>query len=301
MVEREVKILHIKESKGEKIFYACNNIWMILLCAVMVYPVLFVLGRSFMEQSFLAKNPLAILPTHFSLEGYQFIFAEQSYMMNAYMVTIARAITGTVCNLFFTILFAYVLSKKYYPGRTVMTFMVVFTMWFSGGLVPYFLVIRGLGLINKFAVYILPGLISAWNLMLLRNFFMSIPSDMEEAAIIDGANDITILFRIYIWLSSPVLATLALFYAVGHWNSWFDSLMFVNNRKLWTLQLMLQQVVSSTNVNSIMDPSAIIEQTIPMEIVKNACIVVATLPIICVYPFLQKYFVKGIMVGSLKG
>jgi len=135
----------------------------------------------------------------------------------------------------------------------------------------------------------------------MRNFFMSIPLEMEESAKIDGANDLVVLLRIYIPLSSAALATIALFYAVDNWNAWFDSLMFISNRKLWTLQLMLREVISSTNVNSLVDPTAILNKQVPMEVVKNACIVVATVPIICVYPFVQKYFVKGVMVGSLKG
>ncbi|HEY5587311.1 MAG TPA: carbohydrate ABC transporter permease [Ruminiclostridium sp.] len=293
--------MKVKLSKGERVFETFNIILLVFLCLIMIYPITFVIGRSFMEETYLSMHPLAIIPQKFSLEGYAFVFNKDSYILNSYVVTIGRTIIGTLASLFFTAMLAYTLSKKNYPGRSVMTLIIVFTMWFSGGLIPYFLLIRSLGLINKFAVYIIPNLISAWNLILLRNFFMSIPIELEESAKIDGANDLGIFFKIYLPLSSAALATIGLFYAVDNWNAWFDSLMFVNNRKLWTLQLMLQQIISSTNVNSLVSPSAVLQQQIPMEIVKYACIVVATVPILCVYPFLQKYFVKGIMVGSLKG
>jgi putative aldouronate transport system permease protein len=288
-------------SGSEKAFNFINAALLVVLCAMMIYPILYVLGRSFMTDQFLAKYPLAIIPREFSLFGYQFIFNPQSYILNSYAITIARTLIGTLCNLFFTTIMAYVISKKYYPGRKVVTLLVVFTMWFGGGLIPFFLLIRSLGLVNKFSVYIVPGLINAWNLILLRNFFMSIPQEAEESAKMDGANDLTILFAIYIPLSTAALATISLFYAVDHWNAWFDSLMFVSNRKMWTLQVMLREVINTTNVNSLMDPTAVLTKIPAMEIVKNASIVVATIPIICIYPFLQKYFVKGVLVGSLKG
>lgn len=219
----------VNSSKGEKIFNVINILFMIILCIIMVYPVAYVVGRSFMTELNMAQNPLSIIPGSINLEGYQFIFKKGSYVLNSYYVTIMRAIVGTIANLFFTTLLGYVLSKKNYPLRNFITILVVFTMWFSGGLIPNFILIRTLKLADTFAVYIVPTLISAWNLILLRNFFMAIPAEIDESARIDGATDFTILFRIYIPLSTAVLATLALFYCVDHWNSWFDTLMYSNN------------------------------------------------------------------------
>lgn len=293
--------MKIKLSLGERIFQFCNTVLMILICIAMIYPILYVVGRSFMEETYLALHPLAIIPKSFSLEGYKFIFSESSYISNAYMITVLRTIIGTLFNILLTSMMAYTLSKKYYPGRKAITFIVVFTMWFGGGMISTFLLVRSLGLLNSFWVYVLPEAVSAWNLILLRNFYMSVPAEIEESARIDGANDVTIMFRIYLPLSTASIATVSLFYSVGHWNAWFDSLMYTTDRKLWTLQLMLKEIVSSTNVNSLVDPTAIVQSDLPTEIVKYACIVVATVPILCLYPFLQKHFVKGVMVGSLKG
>ena len=292
----------MNQTRGDKIFNVINSIFMVLLCATMIYPLLFVFGRSFMDNTDMAMHPLSVIPERINLSGYTYIFGSGSYVLNSYFITIARVIVGTFLNLFFTSLMAYVLSKKYYPFRTPVTLMVVFTMWFSGGLVPSYLLINSLGLSNTFFVYILPGLISAWNMTLMRNFFMAIPAEIEESATIDGASDVALLFRIYLPLSSASLATIGLFYAVGHWNSWYDALLYVNKKSLWTLQMILREIIGNANITSLLASASVsFEEEPPQEQVKFATIVVATLPILCVYPFLQKYFVKGVMVGSLKG
>jgi putative aldouronate transport system permease protein len=289
------------KAKGEKIFDICNTVFLVLLCVAMLYPLLYVLGRSFMTESYLANHPLSIIPMEADLYGYQFIFKPDSYIMKNYIVTIARTVIGTGFCLFFTALMAYALSKKYFPARKTITFMVVFTMWFGGGIIPYYLLILDMHLMNNFQVYIWPMLISAWNLILMRNFFSSIPDELEESAKMDGANDAMILFSVYVPLSKGTFATLGLFYAVDHWNSWFDALLFMNNKNMWTLQLMLREILQSASSAIVSDPSALIGNAPPSEIVKFASIVIATVPILCVYPFLQRYFVKGVMVGSLKG
>jgi putative aldouronate transport system permease protein len=276
---------------------------MIVVCVVMLYPILFVLGRSFMTDIERAARPFALFPKEASLSAYRFIFMRGSYIGNAYLVTIGRTVFGTLCSLFFTALCAYVLSRKEYPLKTVFTFVVVFTMWFNGGLIPNFLLIRALRLNNNFLVYIFPLLISAWNMLIMRNFFASIPDSLFESARIDGANDLVIFFRIVLPLSAASLETIGLFYAVSQWNAWFDSMMYCTNRSLWTMQLFLREIIRNAQSMDLLDQQMAImpAQKPPAESVQMATIVVATVPILCLYPFLQKYFVKGVMVGSLKG
>jgi putative aldouronate transport system permease protein len=291
----------MNKARPFRLFPIVNGAFLVALCLLMIYPIVFVLGRSFMSSAERALRPLSIVPTDPDLTAYRFLFMKGSYIFNSYIVTVSRTVAGTFFNLLFSSAFAYVLSKRYYPLRVPLTFMVIFTMWFNGGLVPTYLLIRSLGLMNNFLVYILPGLISAWNLLILRNFFMAIPDSVDESARIDGANDFVILFRIILPLSSAALATIGLFYAVGHWNAWFDALMYMTDRKLWTVQVFLREILHNVQAMDLVDPASNVEQLPAAEAVQMATIVVATVPILCVYPFLQKYFVKGVMVGSLKG
>lgn len=289
-------------TRGEKIFNVVNIIIMLLLSFAMLYPVCLVLGRSFMTDVDRATRPFAILPREIDLSAYAFIFSTGSYILNAYAVTILRTVLGTAFNLFFTCCLSYVLSKKYYPYRGFLLGMVVFTMWFGGGLIPTFFVIRMVGLYDNFWVYIIPGLISAWNMLILRNFFMEIPDALEEAAHIDGASEIDVLFRIVLPMSTAALATIGLFYMVGHWNAWFDALIYVNQKKLWPIQVFLRQILSNATTQEVVDPSTSFPEALPpSESVKMAIIVVAMLPMMIVYPFLQKYFVQGMKVGAIKG
>jgi putative aldouronate transport system permease protein len=295
------RIRGMRETKSEKIFSIINIVLMILLCAAMLYPVLYVLGRSLMTDVERAARPFSVIPKAIDFEGYKYIFMPGSYVIHAYGVTILRAIVGTFVNMVFTAMFAYVLSIREYPLRGFLTAMVIFTMWFSGGLIPNFLLIKSLKLTGSFWVYIIPGLISAWNMLILRNFFMQIPYGVQESAKIDGANDIQIFVKVVLPLSAPALATISLFYGVYHWNAWFDALIYVSKKSLWPIQVFLREIVRSASIVDITNISAIMEHRPPAETVVLATIVVATVPILCVYPFVQKYFVKGMMVGSLKG
>jgi len=291
----------IKETKGDQVFLIFINVFLVIICFFMLYPIFFVLGRSFMSEVERAVRPLALFPKDISLTAYEFIFMRGSYIANAYKITIARTVIGSLSSLFFSTLFAYVLSRREYPLKTPLTFMVVFTMWFNGGLIPTFLLIRALGLTNNFLVYILPGLISAWNMLILRNFIMAIPDTIFESAKIDGANDWTIFIRIVIPLSTAALATIGLFYAVNQWNAWFDAMIYNSRRELWPMQLFLREIVRNAQAIALTDGSVLPDFLPPAESVQMATIVVTTVPILCLYPFLQKYFVKGVMVGSLKG
>lgn len=291
-----------RTTRGDKVFLIVNAALMVLLCAIILYPVLFVIGRSFMLDAERAVSGLRFIPYHPSLDAYKYIFMRGSYVIRAYGNTIARTILGTALDLVFTIVFAYVLAQRRYPLHKPLTMMVVFTMWFSGGLVPNYMLIRLLHLNNSFWVYILPTLISAWNMLILRNFFMEIPAGLIESATIDGANDLQILTRVVIPTSGAAIATIGLFYAVTHWNSWFDGVMYVTDRKLWTMQVFLREIIRSAQVVDLVEPEAASRAAIPQaEMVQMATIVITALPIVCVYPFVQKYFVKGVMVGSIKG
>lgn len=298
----EVLTVKKRETKQDQIFLFCNVVLMIILCILIIYPVLYVIGRSFMLDAERAANPLSIIPRNPSLQAYKYIFMRGSYVTNAYMITILKTVIGTAGNLAFTILMAYVLAQRKYPLQKMLTMMVVFTMWFDGGIVPNYMLIRSLGLNNNFWVYILPGLISAWNLLILRNFFMAIPSGLIESATIDGANDAQILFMIVVPTSGAAIATIGLFYAVTHWNAWFDAVMYITDRRLWSMQVFLREIIRSAQVVDMVEPEAASRSQIPQaEMVQMATIVVTALPIICIYPFVQKYFVKGVMIGSIKG
>ncbi|RED52750.1 carbohydrate ABC transporter permease [Cohnella lupini] len=291
----------MKLTLGEKAFDVGNTILLIVLCMAMLYPISFVFGRSLMTDLDRAAHPFSIFPMHLDTSGYRYVFSSGSYIVNAYMITIVRTLVGTLCNLLFTAAFAFVLSNKEYPLRNALTMIISFTMWFGGGLIPVFLLIKTLGLYNHFAVLILPGLISVWNVLILRNFFMQLPRGIIESARIDGANDLVIFLRIVLPLSSAALATISLFYAVGHWNSWFDAMIYINDKDLWPVQVFLREIINNTNLNNLIQSDAVVEVSPPAQSVVMATIVVTTLPILCVYPFLQRFFVKGMTVGSIKG
>lgn len=291
----------IKMTRGDRIFNIVNIILMIGICFIFVYPMFYVLSRSVMTDADCVAHPLAMFPQSIDLSGYQYVFAPHSSIITTYLTTIKRTVIGTLCNLGATSLLSYVLAKRKYPLRLPLTFMLAFTMWFEAGLIPTFLMNQTLSLNNNFWVFILPTLISPWNCIILRNFIMELPSELEESAKIDGANEGQILLQIVLPLCKASLATVGLFYAVGHWNSWFDSMLYMTDRKDWCLQYVLRQIIASANMSDLVAQSADAAANPPTEMVRMACTVAATVPILCVYPFLQKYFVKGVLVGSVKG
>lgn len=288
----------MKASRGERIFYFINTVIMLLICVIMLYPMIYVIGHSVMGDAERVLNPLRLLPRKLDWSGYRYILSSPS-IWRSYLITILRVIVGTGMNILFTALLAYPLSRKKYPARKAITVLITFTMWFSGGMVPNFLLIRSLGLNNSFWVYVLPHLVDPFNLIILRNFFSQIPDALEESAKIDGANDIMILTRIIVPLSKASIATIGLFYAVFHWNTWWDSMLYVSEKNMWTIQYLLQQLIANSNIYDFAASSSVAKP--PAEAIRMACIVVSTIPILCVYPFIQKYFVKGVLVGSVKG
>lgn len=291
-----------KKIKRIKPFDVVNIIFMLAVCATILIPFLHLLTHSF-SPSYIANKPgLHLFPTDFTLENYKSVF-ENEYLWRSYGNTIFRTVVGTVLQVFFTAMSAYAISKPYFPHRSFWTLFFVFTMFFGGGLIPTYLTVRNLGLMDSYAALILPGLISAYNMVLMRNYFSSLPEELEESCMIDGAGRFTIFFKIVIPCSKPILATIALYQAVGHWNSWFDVLIYINDENKYCLQNVLRRILESGSEQYMGNDlyNSTVEVLVSLEGVKAATIFVAILPIMCVYPFVQKYFVKGVMMGSLKG
>jgi len=290
-------------TKGEKIFQYFNIAIMVLLSATFIIPFIILISSSFVNEADAAKyGSYVLFPHSFHWDAYSSILGRGSLLGNAYKITIFRVIIGSALNLVFTTMLAYGLSRKSVPGRGLFTTIVIITMFFGGGLIPTYLQMRSLGLINTFWIMVLPGLISPWNMTLMRNFFQQIPIDLEEAAMIDGATPGRILVSVIIPLSTPIIATITLFSAVGHWNSWFDAMIYIRDNQLWPVQLLLRNLIFTAS-NEGLDVANLNAVGVrpPSTAIKCAVIMVSTVPILCIYPFLQKYFVKGMLVGSLKG
>ena len=275
-----------------------------LLSATIVIAFLQLFNISLSPSHIATKGGLILWPRELTFENYEKVVTN-SQIWVGYRNTLIRTIVGTVFQLFFTAMGAYVLSKRFFPHRTFWTLFIVFTMFFSGGMIPSFLLVKELGLMNTYASMILPGFISAYNMVIMRNYFQSLPEEIEESALIDGAGRFRIFLQIVLPLSKPILATVALWLAVGHWNSWFDVLIYITDPDKFTLQIILRRIILNGS-REILDTSAAanaadMEATVSSEGLKAACIFVTTLPILCVYPFIQRFFVKGIMIGSLKG
>ena len=295
--------IKIKRSRGTFIVDTIITIVMILVCFLCIYPIWYVIVNSFNDAKDAMMGGIYWWPRQFSIKNYQTVF-EDSSVMQAFKITFGKTIFGTTLNVFFTAMVAYPLSKNHLVGRKIFMKFGTVTLFFSGGLIPTFLLFKQLDLLNNFLVYIIPAAFNFFNLLIFINFFREIPAALEESARIDGANDWTIFMKIILPLSKPVLATIALFAGVGQWNDYFGGLMFMTNRvDLEPIQTylyrMVAQVQSSQVAGSISASNITASETTSTSI-KLAAMVITTLPICCVYPFLQKYFVKGMMVGAVK-
>ena len=285
---------------GKAVIY----LMLVMLSATIVVAFWHLLNLSLSPSHIATKGGLLLYPKEATFDNYARVIGNR-FIWLGYKNTLIRTAIGTVTQLFFTAMGAYVLSKRFFPHRTFWTFFIVFTMFFSGGLIPSYLVVKNLGLLDTYAAMILPGFISAYNLVIMRNYFQSLPEEIEESCLIDGAGRFRIFTQIILPLSKPILATVALWLAVGHWNAWFDVLIYISDDTKFTLQIVLRRIII-TGSKEILDTSAAANQaaneaTVSSEGLKAACIFVTTLPILCGYPFVQKFFVKGIMIGSLKG
>ncbi|WP_081823926.1 carbohydrate ABC transporter permease [Paenibacillus sp. UNC451MF] len=290
----------IKTFMLSRMFDTGNYTFMILLCVATVYPFLFLLSLSFSPGD-ISFSQIHLIPPKFTLSNYEKVLTNE-FIASGFVNTLIRTVIGTLLTVLLTVFTAYPLSKKYFPNRGFWTAFIVFTMFFSGGIIPSYLLIKSLGMMNSVWALIVPGLVHTFQMIIARNFFMSLPESLEESARIDGANEIRIMFSIVIPLSMPIIATLSLWTAVHHWNAWFDSMIYISDSHKHVLQVVLRRIVlegtkDMMDLNSFDDKEMIANP----ETIKATTVMVATIPIILIYPFVQKHFVKGILVGSLKG
>ncbi|MFC4386641.1 carbohydrate ABC transporter permease [Gracilibacillus marinus] len=295
------------ESKTDKLFKFIVYTFLTIALVVVLYPLIYIISASISDPHAVNTGEMWLLPKDITLEGYRLIFGNDS-IWRGYGMTLVYTALGTFINLLVTIPAAYALSRKDFYGRGFFTALFVLTMFFSGGLIPTYLVVRDLGLIDTIWAMVLPNAAAVWNIVIARVFFQStIPRGLEEAAIIDGASNFKLFFKIILPLSAPIIAVMALFYGVGHWNGYFNALIYISDRELFPLQLVLREILvlqdmSSNNTNLTGDAAQLINSQQQLAaIIKYGVMIVSSLPVIIVYPFLQKYFVKGVMIGSLKG
>ena len=298
----------IKTSTSRKIFVIFNYTFLAILALICIFPFIHLLALSFSSDEFTSKGLVSVYPMGFTLDAYM-ILATKPEFFKAFGISVARTILGTSLALLVIILSAYPLSKsnKVLKGRTAIAWIFVFTMFFGGTLASQYVLYRMLGLLDNFLVYILPGACDVWFVLMLMNFFRGIPKEIEEAALIDGCNHFQILFRIFVPISLPVIVTIVLFTAVGHWNSWFDGIFFMNDSNMYPLQSYLYVMLESSDPSKLAQNGTLTPDQ--LEALKNlgnknlqaAQIFLGMLPITLVYPFLQKFFIKGITIGSVKG
>lgn len=290
----------IKKSLGSKITNILIYTIIFIASFICVVPFLFTISASISSPSDILTRKFFIIPHSFDLTTYKYLFSSNT-LIRSMGVSALLTIVGTIISMSLSILTAYPLSKAHLKGRGIIQAMIVFTMLFSGGMIPTYLLVSSLHLTNTLWSLWLPNAISAYNMILLRNFFSQLPSELEEAAKIDGCGYLKTLIRIVIPLSLPAIATFSLFYAVGYWNSFFDAMLYLDNDKLWPIQVWLRQIVIMSSGGFSDNASLSDISVMPTQNVSYAVIVFATLPILVVYPFIQKFFTKGLMVGSVKG
>ncbi|OWR30123.1 ABC transporter permease [Saccharibacillus sp. O23] len=290
-----------RKTRGEAIFDAANVIVMTLICFVTIYPIWYVLVNAFNDGSDAMSGGIYWWPRMFSLENFGAVFRSEGIMI-AMGITVAKTLIGTVAHVFFTAMVAYAFSRRGLIGGKFYILLGTVTLFFGGGLIPTYLLIRDLHLLDNFLVYIIPVLFSFFDLIIFMTFFREIPEGLEEAARIDGANDWSIFLRVVLPVSMPVLATIALFHGVYQWNDYFTGMIYINNTDLQPIQTYLYRVVAESSSNQMMAavPGGV-ARSVTSQSIKLATMVVTTAPIVFVYPFLQKYFVKGMMIGSIKG
>jgi putative aldouronate transport system permease protein len=289
-----------KLSVGERVFNVANIVVLGAIGLLCVYPFLYTVSISLSTAAEANRTGFHLFPREVSLVSYRMVLTNP-FIVTGYINTLIRTALGTVLTVVCSCIAAYPLARKEMPHRSLFAFLIVFTMLFSGGMIPTYLLVRKLGMINTIWALVIPTALSAFNIIIIKNFFQSLPDSLAESARIDGASEWRVLFRIYMPLSTPVLATVALWSAVGHWNAWFDALLYITDDHQQVLQTFLQRIVvqSSTQLMELgVTDTSIVQFT--TETIKAATIIVTILPVVCIYPFVQKYFVKGILLGGVK-
>ncbi|WP_068776372.1 carbohydrate ABC transporter permease [Paenibacillus sp. FJAT-26967] len=291
------------ETRSDKWLTGVIAVLLAFVSLLVLYPLVYVFSASLSNPAAVFQGQMWLWPVDLTLTGYKRLF-QNSEILIGYRNTLLYTVAGTAINLVMTIAAAYPLSRRDFYGRNFFTMMIVFTMFFSGGMIPTYLLVKNLGLLNTFWAMVLPSALSVWNILIMRTFFQnSIPHEIEEAASMDGSSNLQTLWRIVLPLSVPILAVMVLFYSVGHWNSYFSALVYLSDRDKYPLQLILREILLQGEMQEMVDvrEGTLSNSLLDAEAIKYASVIVANLPMLILYPFLQKYFVKGVMIGAIKG
>lgn len=286
----------------DKIFNTVVNTLAALILVVVLYPLIFIVSASFSDPALVLNGEVLLWPKQITLDAYRNVL-QNDQIWNGYLNSIIYAVVGTIINLIMTTLAAYPLSRPDVPGRGIFMFIITLTMFFGGGLIPTYLLVKNLGMVNTMWALIVPGAIATYNLIVMRTYFQtSIPWEIQEAALIDGSSNWRLLTSIILPLSKPIMAVMVLFYAVGHWNSYFSALIYLGDKDLYPLQLVLREILMISQSDAVDGGNVGLESKVLLaESIKYVVIIVSSLPVLIMYPFVQKHFVKGVMIGSIKG
>lgn len=287
-----------RQSIGDRIFTVVNSSLLVIIALICLLPFVNVIASSFASTQELVTKKFILFPTTFSLDAYKYILSTPT-IFRALTISVGVTVVGTVVSMALTACMAYGLSRKYLTGRGFINFIVIFSMLFSGGMIPTFLVVKAFGLIDSYWSMIIPVAINAFNLVIMRNFFQALPDDLEESAKIDGSNHFGIFWKIMLPLALPSIATISLFYAVTYWNTYMNAILYITNSVKWPIQVLLRQIVIVSS--GIQADSSSVDVVPPAQTVKMAVIVIATVPMLIAYPFVQKHFTKGALLGAVKG
>ncbi|KRF04172.1 sugar ABC transporter permease [Paenibacillus sp. Soil766] len=293
----------MRETRSDKLIVGLIYLMLVIVSVVVLYPLLFVAIASISNPEGVLRGEVWLWPKDITFVGYDRLLQNPD-MIRGYANTITYTIVGTAINLGMTIAAAYPLSRSDFKGRNLFMAIIVFTMFFSGGMIPTYLLLKNLAMLNTFWVMVIPTAVSVWNILIMRTFFTTgMPNEIQEAAVIDGCSNMQLLLRIVLPLSMPIIAVMILFYSVGHWNAYFNALIYLNDRNMYPLQLFLREILVQGNMQEMVNVSddSLIRSMMDAESIKYAAVIFANLPVLILYPFLQKYFVKGVMIGAIKG
>ena len=293
----------MQTSRDDKVFYLINGLLLGIVLIITLYPVIFIVSSSFSSVEAVTNGRVVLWPVDISIEGYIAVFRNHS-ILTGYFNSFVYTVVGTVINVVLTLLAGFALSRRELVGYSALNFIFAFTMWFSGGMVPSYMLVKSLGLINTRWAMWLPGAIGIWNVIIARSFFQnSIPNELYESASMDGCGYFRYLFSIVLPLSGAITAVVSMFYAVGHWNAYFNAFLYLTDKKLFPLQIILRDILIQNSIDTemLMDPDVASVNMGLEDLLKYSLIMVACVPVWCIYPFVQKYFVKGVMLGSVKG
>lgn len=293
----------IKQSKGDRIFEIINNVFLAFILLLVAYPLIYIFSASFSDPLAVSSGKVWLWPVDFTLRGYEVVLKHPD-IMRGFVNAVYITVLGTIVQVIITIMAAYPLSRRTLYGKGIITLFFTFTMFFGGGLIPSFILINDLGLYNTYWALILPGAVGVYNVIVARTFFQStIPEDLFEAGQLDGCSDIKFLTKVVLPLSKPIIAVLVMFYAVGHWNSYFGPMIYLSDKELYPLQIILRNILIQNQFNAemMMDVDAMEKQRGLAELLKYSLIIVSSIPMLILYPFIQKHFVKGVMIGAIKG